>query len=213
MTHIEMLKEMGVAEDDALQYMDDLEELLPKYGIGNSQVRLAHFFSQVLHESGCMRYDTENLNYSAKALRLLFSKYFKTDAAVARYARQPEKIANRIYANRMGNGAESSGDGWKYRGRGFIQLTGKKNFRAFAKWIGDDRIMDAPELVATDYTVHSAVFYWDKNKLNKIADQDDVKKLTKRVNGGYNGLAHRRELHGKANGLLAMLDLPSTVTV
>ena len=210
-THIEMLKEMGVAEHDALQYIDDLEELIPQYGIGDSQVRLAHFFSQVLHESGSMRYDTENLNYSAKALRLLFSKYFKTDKEASRYARQPEKIANRIYAKRMGNGAESSGDGWKYRGRGFIQLTGKKNYRAFAKWIVDDRIIDQPELVATDYAVHSAVFYWDHNKLNKLADQDDVKKLTKRVNGGYNGLAHRRELHGKANGLLGMLDLPLTV--
>ena len=141
-THIEMLKEMGVAEHDALQYIDDLEELIPQYGIGDSQVRLAHFFSQVLHESGSMRYDTENLNYSAKALRLLFSKHFKTDKEASRYARQPEKIANRIYAKRMGNGAESSGDGWKYRGRGFIQLTGKKNYRAFAKWIVDDRIIE-----------------------------------------------------------------------
>jgi len=210
-THIEMLKEMGVAQDDALQYIDDLEVLLPKYGIADSQVRLAHFFSQILHESGSLRYDTENLNYSAKALRLVFGKYFKTDEDAALYARQPEKIANRVYARRMGNGVESSGDGWKYRGRGFIQLTGKKNYKAFAAWIGDERVVDEPEIVATDYTVHSAVFYWDKNNLNKVADRDDVKKLTKRVNGGYNGLAHRRELHGKANGLLAMLDLQLAV--
>ena len=86
-------------------------------------------------------------------------------------------------------------------------LTGKNNYQAFAEWIGDDRILEEPDLVASEYAVHSAVFYWDKNKLNEIADQDDVKKMTKRVNGGYNGLSHRRELLNKANGLLAMLDL------
>lgn len=132
-TRVEMLKEMGVSSTDAEQYIDDLELTLPKYGIANSKVRLAHFFSQVLHESGCMRYDMENLNYSAKALRAVFGKYFKTKRQAEGYARQPEKIANKVYANRMGNGVESSGDGWKYRGRGLIQLTGKNNYRAFAK--------------------------------------------------------------------------------
>lgn len=209
-SNVEMLKEMGVAENDAVQYVDELEELLPRYRIASSKTRLAHFFSQILHESGCLRFDTENLNYSAKALRLVFGKYFKTNADADAYARQPEKIANRVYARRMGNGVESSGDGWKYRGRGFIQLTGKNNYKAFAAWINDDRIIDTPDLVATDYTVHSAVFFWDKHKLNKVADQDDVKKLTRRINGGDNGLAHRRELHTKANGLLAMLDVIPT---
>ncbi|PVV11347.1 MAG: hypothetical protein B6D82_11480 [gamma proteobacterium symbiont of Ctena orbiculata] len=204
-----MLKEMGVSSTDAEQYIDDLELTLPKYGIANSKVRLAHFFSQVLHESGCMRYDMENLNYSAKALRAVFGKYFKTKRQAEGYARQPEKIANKVYANRMGNGVESSGDGWKYRGRGLIQLTGKNNYRAFAKWIDDDRIMDDPDLVASEYAVHSAVFYWDKNNLNKIADKDDVVRMTKRINGGTNGLAHRTELLTKAKGLLAMLDLKS----
>ncbi|MEW8428297.1 MAG: glycoside hydrolase family 19 protein [Candidatus Thiodiazotropha sp.] len=202
-----MLKEMGVSSTDAEQYIDDLELTLPKYGIANSKVRLAHFFSQVLHESGCMRYDMENLNYSAKALRAVFGKYFKTKRQAEGYARQPEKIANKVYANRMGNGAESSGDGWRYRGRGLIQLTGKNNYRAFAKWIGDDRIIDDPDLVASEYAVHSAVFYWDKNNLNRIADKDDVVRMTKRINGGTNGLAHRTELLTKAKGLLAMLDL------
>ncbi|MEW8561534.1 MAG: glycoside hydrolase family 19 protein [Candidatus Thiodiazotropha sp.] len=208
-TRVEMLKEMGVSSTDAEQYIDDLELTLPKYGIANSKVRLAHFFSQVLHESGCMRYDMENLNYSAKALRAVFGKYFKTKRQAEGYARQPEKIANKVYANRMGNGVESSGDGWKYRGRGLIQLTGKNNYRAFAKWIDDDRIMDDPDLVASEYAVHSAVFYWDKNNLNKIADKDDVVRMTKRINGGTNGLAHRTELLTKAKGLLAMLDLKS----
>jgi predicted chitinase len=209
-THIEMLTEMGVAYSDGVQYIDDLEKLLPKYGIAASKTRLAHFFSQILHESGSMHFVTENLNYSARALRLVFNRYFQTDSEAEEYARQPEKIANRVYARRMGNGAESSGDGWRYRGRGFIQLTGKNNYKAFAGWIGDDRVVTQPEIVATDYAVHSAVFFWDKNGLNAVADRDDVKQLTKRINGGDNGLAHRRELLGKANGLLAILDLQST---
>ncbi|MEJ2393442.1 MAG: glycoside hydrolase family 19 protein [Candidatus Thiodiazotropha sp.] len=209
-THIEMLKEMGVSNEDAEQYIDDLEQTLPKYGIADSTVRLAHFFSQVLHESGCMRYDMENLNYSAKSLRAVFGKYFKTLRQAEAYARQPEKIANKVYANRMGNGSEASGDGWKYRGRGLIQLTGKNNYKAFAKWIGEDRILDEPDLVASEYAVHSAVFFWDKNNLNKVADRDDVVRMTKRINGGTNGLAHRTELLTKAKGLLAMLDLKTT---
>ena len=206
-TRVEMLKEMGVSASDAEQYIGDLEELLPSYGISSSKDRLAHFFSQILHESGCMRFDMENLNYSSKALRAVFGKYFKTKKQADTCARQPEKIANKVYANRMGNGSESSGDGWKYRGRGLIQLTGKKNYRAFAKWIDNESILEDPDLVASEYAVHSAVFYWDKNKLNKIADRDDVKLMTKRVNGGDNGLAHRRELFNKANGLLTMLDI------
>ncbi len=206
-TRIEMLKEMGVSTEDAEQYIGDLEELLPRYGITSSKERLAHFFSQVMHESGCMRFDMENLNYSSKALLAVFGKYFPTKEKAEAYARQPEKIANKVYANRMGNGNEASGDGWKHRGRGLIQLTGKNNYQAFAKWIGDDKILEDPDLVASEYPVHSAVFFWDRNKLNEIADQDDVRKMTKRVNGGENGLAHRRELLNKANGLLAMLNI------
>ncbi|MFN2190335.1 MAG: glycoside hydrolase family 19 protein [Candidatus Promineifilaceae bacterium] len=206
-THIEMLKEMGVSSEDAEQYINDLELTLPKYGIADSRVRLAHFFSQVLHESGCMRYDMENLNYSAKSLRAVFGKYFKTLSQAESYARQPEKIANRVYANRMGNGSESSGDGWRYRGRGLIQLTGKNNYKVFARWIGDDQVLADPDIVASEYAVHSAVFFWDKNNLNKVADRDDVVVMTKRINGGTNGLAHRTELLTKAKGLLAMLEL------
>ncbi len=209
-TRVEMLMEMGVAQAAAQQYMSDLEQVLPKYGIADSKIRLAHFFSQVLHESGFLRYDMENLNYSAKALRAVFGKYFKTKNVAEAYARQPEKIANRVYSNRMGNGNEASGDGWKYRGRGLIQLTGKNNYKAFAKWINDPRIMDDPDLVASEYAVQSAVFYWDRNNLNKIADKDDVTKMTKRITGGSNGLTHRTELLTKAKGLLTMLDLKTT---
>ena len=206
-THIEMLKEMGVSNEDAEQYMPHLEEVLPKYGIADSKLRLAHFFAQVLHESGCMRFDTENLNYSSDSLLRVFGKYFRTKQEADAYARKPEKIANRVYAKRMGNGSEASGDGWKYRGRGLIQLTGKANYKAFAEWVGDARIMDDPDLVSSEYAVHSAVFFWDKNNLNKLADKDDVVGLTRRINGGENGLAHRRELLNKAKGLLSMLSL------
>lgn len=209
-TRVEMLMEMGVAQADAQQYMGDLEQVLPKYGIADSKIRLAHFFSQVLHESGFLRYDMENLNYSAKALRAVFGKYFKTKNVAEAYARQPKKIANKVYSNRMGNGSEASGDGWKYRGRGLIQLTGKDNYKAFAKWINDSRIIDDPDLVASEYAVQSAVFYWDRNNLNKVADKDDVTKMTKRITGGSNGLAHRTELLTKAKGLLSMLDLKTT---
>jgi predicted chitinase len=209
-TRVEMLKEMGVSKDDAEQYVHDLEETLPRYGIADSKRRLAHFFAQVLHESGCMRYDMENLNYSADALLKVFPKYFRTRADAEACARQPQKIANRVYANRMGNGNEASGDGWKYRGRGLIQLTGRSNYAAFAEWVGDPRVMDEPDLVATEYAVQSAVFFWDRNHLNTVADRDDITEVTLLVNGGDNGLAHRRELLNKANGLLAMLDLGSS---
>ena len=208
-TRIEMLKEMGVSDGDAKQYVGDLEQVLPKYGIADSRLRLAHFFAQILHESGCMRFDMENLNYSAEALRQVFGKYFTTKEEADTYARQPEKIANRVYANRMGNRSEASGDGWKFRGRGLIQLTGRSNYKAFAEWVGDQRVMDEPDLVSSHYAVHSAVFFWDKNSLNRFADKDDVLGLTKRINGGENGLAHRRELLNKANGLLTMLGLGS----
>ena len=206
-THIEMLKEMGVSDGDAEQYIHHLEKALPTYGIAESRQRLAHFFAQVLHESGCMRFDMENLNYSSDALQKVFGKYFTSKDEADAYARRPEKIANRVDANRMGNGDEASGDGWKYRGRGLIQLTGRANYQAFAEWIGDRNVMNDPDLVATEYAVHSAVFFWVRNDLNALADRDDIVGLTKRVNGGANGLAHRRELLNKANGLLSMLSL------
>src|SRR5688572_5249797 len=209
-TRIEMLQEMGVSSHDAEQYIHHLEQALPKYGIADSRLRLAHFFAQILHESGCMRFDMENLNYSSEALRKVFGKYFTTKEEADAYARQPEKIANRVYANRMGNRGEASGDGWKFRGRGLIQLTGRSNYKAFAEWVGDDRIVDDPDLVSSEYAVHSAVFFWDKNSLNRFADKDDVVGLTKKINGGDNGLAHRRELLNKANGLLTMLGLGTT---
>lgn len=207
---VALLMELGVSSADAEQYIDQLVDALPKYGITRSKARLAHFFAQVLHESGCMRFDTENLNYSSDALRKVFGKYFPTKEEADAYARKPEKIANRVYANRMGNRSEASGDGWQYRGRGLIQLTGRNNYRAFAEWIGDARVMDDPDLVSTEYAVHSAVFFWDRNNINRLADRDDVIAVTRKVNGGENGLAHRRQLLGRAYSLIHLSGIEFT---
>lgn len=198
----DLLISLGAAEHDADQYDADLEELLPLYGI-TPPLRLAHFLAQVFHESAYLRFDAENLNYSARALRRVFARYFPTDALAADYARQPERIANRVYANRMGNGNEESGDGWRYRGRGLIQLTGRDNYEAFRRWL-DQRATPEPwpDVVATDYAVHSAVFYWDSRGLNALADADDLLAITRRINGGIHGLAHRRELFDRASALL-----------
>jgi putative chitinase len=158
--------------------------------------RAAHFFAQTAHESGGFKAFSENLNYSAKGLRGIFRKYFPTDALAAAYQRQPMKIANRVYANRMGNGPESSGDGWKYRGRGALQLTGKDNYQAFANYIGRPEVMDNPDLVAGELCFESALWFFDKNKLWGICDQgtgdNAILALTKRINGGTHGLDDRK---------------------
>jgi putative chitinase len=160
----------------------------------NTPLRLAHFLAQCGHESGGFRLTQENLNYSAKGLRGIFSKYFKTDADAAAYERKPEKIANRVYSSRMGNGPESSGEGYKFRGRGYIQLTGKDNYTAFGKAIGED-ICANPDKVASDYALLSAAWFFSKNGLHKMADGGAtdavVTSITKRVNGGTIGLADR----------------------
>ena len=159
--------------------------------------RAAHFFAQTAHESGGFKAFSENLNYSAKGLRGIFGKYFPTDALARAYERQPQKIANRVYANRMGNGPESSGDGWKFRGRGALQLTGRDNYQAFANYIGRPEVMDNPDLVATELAFESALWFFDKNKLWGICDQGvndaSILALTKRINGGTHGLDDRKQ--------------------
>jgi putative chitinase len=163
-------------------------------------VRAAHFFAQTAHETGEYKLFAENLNYSAKGLQGVFGKYFPGNLEES-YARQPEKIANRVYASRMGNGDEASGDGWKYRGRGALQLTGKSNYKAFADYLGKPEIMDNPDLVATTYAFESAMFFFDRNKLWSICDKGvndaAILELTKRINGGTNGLDHRKALTNK----------------
>jgi putative chitinase len=157
-------------------------------------LRLAHFLSQCGHESGGFKAVNENLNYGAKGLRSIFAKYFTTDALALQYERKPERIANRVYSSRMGNGDEASGEGWKFRGRGYIQLTGKSNYSSFDKTVDDD-IVGNPDLVATKYPLASAAFFFDSNKLwsicDKGADDATVTSVTKRVNGGTIGLADR----------------------
>ena len=160
----------------------------------NTPLRLAHFLAQCGHESGGFRLTQENLNYSAKGLNGIFKKYFPTEAAAAAYARNPQKIANKVYGNRMGNGDEASGDGYKFRGRGYIQLTGKDNYTAFGKSIGED-ICANPDKVASQYALLSAAWFFSKNGLHKMADGGAtdavVTSITKRVNGGTIGLADR----------------------
>lgn len=164
-------------------------------------LRLAHFLAQCSHESGGFKAVYENLNYSAKGLKGVFGKYFPGNLA-DEYARKPEKIANRVYASRMGNGNETSGDGFKFRGKGYIQLTGKDNHALFNKFVDDD-ILANPDLVATKYPLASAGWFFNNNNLWKTcdlgSDEATVKAVTKRVNGGDNGLddriAHFKEFY------------------
>lgn len=172
--------------------ISQIPTVMEKFGI-NTPLRLAHFLAQCGHESGGFRAVQENLNYSANGLKGIFGKYFPGNLAES-YARQPEKIASRVYGNRMGNGDESSKEGYKFRGRGYIQLTGKQNYTAFAQSIGEDTVAN-PDLVATKYPLASAAWFFSKNGLNAIADKgatDQIVTLvTRRVNGGTIGLADR----------------------
>ena len=160
----------------------------------NTPLRLAHFLAQCGHESGGFRATQENLNYSAKGLMGIFKKYFPTSALAAQYERKPEKIAARVYGGRMGNGAEATKEGYKFRGRGYIQLTGKENYTAFGKSIGED-ILSNPDVVSSKYALLSAAWFFSKNGLHKMADSGAsdavVTQITKRVNGGTIGLPDR----------------------
>lgn len=162
-----------------------------------TSVRAAHFFAQTSHETGEFRIFTENLNYSARGLVTTFGRYFINEATARPFERNPERIANRVYAGRMGNGISTSGDGYKFRGRGALQLTGKENYEAFSDYLKKPEIMTNPDLVATTYSFESAMFFFDKNKLWSICDQGvndaSIKALTKKINGGFHGLADRSD--------------------
>ena len=171
-------------------WYDALAQCLPDYDI-NTPNRVAAFMAQTAHESGGYRAIKENLNYRAASLRKTFPKYFPTDELANAYAQQQEKIANRVYANRMGNGPEESGDGYRYCGRGLIQLTGKSNYQAFA-----DSLEITPEevseyLATFEGATQSACWFWESNNLNKWADSGDMVMLTKKINGGTIGLEDR----------------------
>jgi putative chitinase len=168
--------------------------------------RAAHFFAQTAHESGNFKAFAENLNYGASGLTTTFKKYFPTTEKALLYERKPEKIANLVYASRMGNGDEASGDGFKFRGRGALQLTGKDNYKVFSEYLKKPEIMTNPDLVATEYAFESAIFFFDRNKLWDICDKgvnkDTILALTKRINGGTHGLADREEKTLKYYGYL-----------
>ena len=187
---------------DCEYYINALNRVLPLYGI-NTPLRLAHFLAQVLHESGHLKYKSENLNYSAQALLKVFPKYFKTTTDANAYARQPVKIANRVYANRMGNGNEASGEGWKYRGRGLLQITGRSNYEQCGKYINSD-LMHYPDSILgdPDLNVKVACWYWTTRNLNQFADNDDIVTITKKINGGLNGLQDRTTVLQKAKLIL-----------
>lgn len=179
-----------------------MEQCLPDYDI-NSPRRVAAFVAQCAHESGGFRFLTENLNYRAESLVKTWPKYFNTSNASS-YAKKPERIANRAYANRMGNGDEASGDGWRFCGRGLIQLTGRSNYQAFADSIETD-INDIPDYLATfEGAVQSACWFWETNNLNKWADLGDIVALTKRINGGTLGLDDRMKHYTHALHVLGV---------
>ena len=169
-----------------------LVQLLSDYDI-NTPKRIAAFIAQCSHESGGFRVLTENLNYKAAGLRRIFPKYFPTDELAKQYEKQPSKIANRVYANRMGNGDESSGDPSRWIGRGLIQLTGKSNYQAFADSL-EMKVEDVPDYLATfEGAAQSACWFWETNNLNKFADSGDILNMTKRINGGTIGLEDRKK--------------------
>jgi putative chitinase len=189
----EHLKEMIGANPYLDNWYSAITEILPVYEI-NTPERVAAFIAQCAHESGNFKFLKENLNYKAASLRKVFPKYFADDAIAADYAgrsNKQEAIASRIYANRMGNGDEASGDGFRYLGRGLIQLTGKNNYTLFAAAI-DTPLEEIPEYLQTfEGAVQSACWFWEQNNLNQWADKKDILTLTKRINGGTIGLDDR----------------------
>lgn len=192
------------SQENIDKYLGALNGEMSKFDI-NTPLRAAHFIAQLAHESGSFHYSSENLNYSAKALRAVFGKYFPTDELAEEYARQPEKIASRVYADRMGNGDETSGEGWKYRGRGLIQLTGKDNYTNCGNATGMELVSNPDQLAENaDAAVAAAGWFWDMRKLNGYADADDVKAITKRINGGYNGLEDREAYLARAKKVLGI---------
>jgi putative chitinase len=177
-------------------WYDALCQILPVYDI-NTPERVAAFIAQCAHESGYFRFLRENLNYRAASLRATFPRYFPDDATAQKYERKPEMIANKVYANRMGNGDEASGDGWRYLGRGLIQLTGKNNYTLFAAAI-DTPLEQVPEYLGTfEGAIQSACWFWEQNNLNKFADSRDITTMSKRINGGTIGMEDRIQKYNK----------------
>ena len=179
------------------EWYDALSKVLPDYDIATPE-RVAAFMAQCAHESGGFKTLKENLNYKAESLCKVFSKYFPNLELASQYAHQQDKIANKVYGNRMGNGDEASGDGYRYCGRGLIQLTGKDNYTAFAESI-ETPVEELPEYLSTfEGAVQSACWFWETNNLNKYADSGDILTMTKRINGGTIGLEDRKKHYAHA---------------
>mgnify|MGYP000601142450 FL=1 len=174
------------------EWYSNLINILPEYDIDTPK-RVAAFMAQCGHESGGFTLMQENLNYSAKGLRGTFGKYFPNDEVAKLYERRPEMIANRVYANRMGNGDEASGEGWYFRGRGIVQITGKNNYTKCSQSLFESNVLvENPDLLLeTEYAIHSACWFWSAARLNELADIGDIKTMTKRINGGFIGLEDR----------------------
>lgn len=186
-----------VRPQDAETFFQPLYNAMQEFKI-NTPLRMAAFLSQIAHESGSLRYVRENLNYSAEALMRVWPKYFPSISVANQYARKPEDIANTVYANRMGNGDRSSGDGWRYRGRGLIQLTGKSNYERCGAALKRDLVADPSYLETPEGASRSAAWFWSFNGINELADRADVLAITKRINGGYNGIEDRQAKYSTA---------------
>jgi len=201
----EQFKHLFPRAQDPASWVESMNNVFPTYDI-NTPHRIAAFLAQCGHESGGWTVFEENLNYSAQGLNGIFKKYFPTLESAQPYARKPEMIANKVYGGRMGNGPESSGDGYKYRGRGPIQLTGAANYKAFAQemFVDWQNLYDNPDWVTSDrdFALMSAIWFWNKNKLNVQADSGDIKLMTKKINGGYIGLEDRIKHYNECIDLL-----------
>jgi len=183
------------------KWIEALNNTFEKYGI-NTPKRQAAFIGQCMHESGGFKLLEENLNYSAKALMATWPSRFPTEEMANQYARNPEKIANKVYGGRMGNADESSGEGWKYRGRGIKQLTGKENYQRCGEALGVDLVENPELLLEPKYAALSAGWFWNKHNLNDLADKADIETMTKRINGGLLGLDARKAAIAKAESIL-----------
>lgn len=197
------LQEMVPGNAHIDHWYDALEKILPDYEINTPQ-RIAAFVAQCAHESGGFNFIKENLNYRAVSLRKTFGKYFPTDELAQQYANKGEMIANRVYANRMGNGNEASGDGYRYCGRGLIQLTGKDNYTRYAESTGQTVEEASEHLTTFEGCVQSAAWFWEANNLNQWADKGDIVTLTKRINGGTIGLEDRIKHYNHALHVLGL---------
>lgn len=197
----------GAAADKVRLYKEPLIKAMEEFGI-DTKLRQAMFLAHIMVESGALGYVVENLNYSAQGLRRTFGKYYRNDQEALAHARQPQKIANRVYANRMDNGNEASGDGWRFRGRGLKQLTGKYNYKLASKDLGYDLLKDPSYLETPEGAARSAAWFWSFNNINKFADKKDIEGSTRAINGGLNGFEDRKKYYERA---LRSIDLTEEV--